>query len=150
MPHAAALVARIACIALMGVFVAAFGVGCDADPDRRLTKREYIQQSNDLQRSASEILGSLAGERAGKPATAEAQLVPFDELIDGYAALNPPRAWQDEHDTMVESLRVMRQAMGIVSRASPRNTAVINTQLARFTTAQDAFEQAVQDVNASR
>ncbi len=51
---------------------------------------------------------------------------------------------------MLAALRTMRQAIAVVSKASPRNAGVISTQLRRFTLAQSDFEGAVAQINATR
>ncbi|MCW2924916.1 MAG: hypothetical protein JWM98_2320 [Thermoleophilia bacterium] len=141
------LVITLALVLTCGVSFA--GCGSSSD-DRALSKREYIQRGNRLQGDASKVFESLHGNLAATPAAAGAQLKAFDTLIAGYEELRPPKAWRDEHATMLRSLRAMRQSMSIVSKAPATNTAVITTQLARFNSAQRDFRQAVRDVNASR
>ena len=51
---------------------------------------------------------------------------------------------------MVQALRDMRQAIGVISRASSRNAAAISTQVERYAAAQRAFEAAVRRVNETR
>jgi hypothetical protein len=141
---------------LHAVLVFAVGAtvaGCgstETDGPRTLSKREYIVQANELQQDATKVFSALGGRLAPTPAAAKVHLAAFDELIAGYDKLSPPRDWRDEHATMLESLRTMRQAVSIVSRASARNRRVITLQVGRYETAQAAFEQAVRSINASR
>jgi hypothetical protein len=137
---------------LLAVLVLAV-TGCASEPtdgSRTLSKREYIAQANDLQQDATKVFAALGGRLAPTPTAAKPHLAAFDELITGYDELDPPRDWRDEHAEMLESLRTMRQSIAIVSRASARNRPVIDAQVARYGAAQDAFEQAVRSINASR
>jgi len=142
----------LACALVLPLAVAAVASGCgmDVEESRSLSKREYIEASNDLQADAASVFGSLDGRVAATPAQAERYLTALDQLAEGLDELDPPREWRDEHATMVESVRTMRQAMSIVSRASPRNAKVIGVQLERSSQAQRDYEQAVRDINASR
>lgn len=142
---------RIPLLLLAVLALAVVGCGREAkDGSRTLSKREYIAQANGLQQDASTVFAALGGRLAPTPAAAKPHLVAFDELILGYDELDPPRDWRDEHATMLESLRTMRQSIAIVSRASARNRAVITAQVARYEAAQVDFEQAVRSINSSR
>lgn len=142
----------LACLLALLLPAAALLAGCGGDDDgpRAMTKREYIEASNDLQADAASVFGSLDGPVAATPAQAEKYLAALDRLADGLDGLDPPKEWRDEHATMLESVRTMRQSMAIVSKASPRNTRVIGIQLERSSQAQRDYEQAVRDINASR
>lgn len=139
--------AAVLAIALLGALVVG---GCGSDEPPTLSKREYIERSNELQREASGVLTSLDGRVATTPQQAARYLEALDKLIVGLDGLDPPRDWRDEHATMLESVRTMRQAMAIVSRASPRNAAAIKSQLERSGAAQREFDEAVREINASR
>lgn len=137
---------------LLLVLVSGLLAGCGSDDpaSRTLSKREYIERSNRLQSQASTIFTSLDGRVAATPAQAKQYLDALDALAAGLEELRPPREWRDEHATMLDSVRTMRQAMAIVSKASPRNTKVITLQLGRSAQAQRDYEQAVRAINASR
>jgi hypothetical protein len=126
------------------------GCGSDDDGPRTLSKREYIERSNDLQADAATVFTSLDGKVATTPAEAKRYLAALDRLSEGLDGLEPPRDWRDEHATMLESVRTMRHSMAIVSKASPRNAKVITRQLTRSSQAQRDYEQAVREINASR
>ncbi len=136
-------------LAVLVLAVAGCGGGVK-DGDRTLSKREYIVQANQLQQDATTVFAELDGRLAATPAAAKVHLAAFDKLISGYDALEPPRDWRDEHAQMLESLRTMRQSMGIVSKASAKNRRVITLQVDRYVAAQGEFEQAVRSINASR
>lgn len=146
--HRARRWAALALVALLALLPAACG-GEESGP-RPLSKREYIERSNDLQQEAAGVFSSLDGRVATTPAEAARYLKALDRLITGLEGLQPPSDWKDEHATMLESVRTMRQSMAIVSRASPRNAKAIGVQLERSSQAQRDFEAAVRDINASR
>lgn len=149
--HSARLVAMLAIVMLVLVAAAGCGGGDDADDGpRALSKREYIEQSNELQRNAAAVFDQLDGPVAATPEEAAQYLQALEELVVGFQALEPPRDWREEHSTLIESVQVMHQAMSIVSKASARNEPVISRQLQRSADAQRDFEQAVRDINASR
>lgn len=127
-------------------------VGCGSEPstaERTLSKREYIQRSNDLQAKHRAAFTELP-DATRTPATAQRQIAALDALSAGLTELDPPPDWRDEHATMLESLATMRHALVIISRASPANRPVITAQVRRHSEAQQAFDQAVQDINRSR
>ncbi len=142
---------RISILLVAAASIALAGCGAErSNEPRTLSKREYIAQANDLQAGATKVFAALDGRLAATPAAAQVHVEAFDGLISGYEALSPPPDWRDEHAELIESLRTMRQAIVIVSRASARNRQAINTQVARFEAAQTSFEQAVRSINASR
>jgi hypothetical protein len=124
--------------------------GCGSDEPRTLSKREYIEQANGLQKEAAQTFAQLEGRTVATPATAKAQLLALDRLIAGFTKLDAPAAWRDEHAALVASLQTMRQSMAVVARASRRNTKAIRVQLGRYAAAQRDFEAAVREINASR
>lgn len=141
-------------IALLLVAAALLLAGCGEDaPDdgpRPLSKREYIERSNELQSDAASVFSSLDGRVAATPAQATRYLQALDRLITGLESLVPPREWRDEHEDMLEAVRTMRQSMSIVSKASPKNQRVIALQLERSGQAQRDYERAVREINATR
>lgn len=150
------LAARIAIAASLLVACMVLASGCGMgdgaaeDGPRALSKREYIERSNELQAQAADVFAKLDGPVAATPKDAAQYLTALDELHAGLGQLNPPAAWEEHHATLVESVRIMREAMAIVSRASARNERVIKRQLQRSADAQREYEQAVQAINASR
>jgi hypothetical protein len=145
----ASRVIPLALVLVAMLLLPACGGDDDAGP-RALSKREYIERSNALQSDAATVFNSLHGRVATTPAQATRSLQALDKLIAGLDKLNPPREWRDEHARMLEAVRTMRQAMAIVSKASPRNARVITLQLKRSSQAQRDYEAAVHDINASR
>jgi hypothetical protein len=141
----------IALLLLVAVMLLA-GCGEDATSDgpRPLSKRAYIERSNELQSDAASVFSSLDGRVAATPAQATRYLQAFDRLITGLESLTPPREWRDEHEDMLEAVRAMRQSMAIVSKASPKNQRVIALQLERSGQAQRDYERAVREINATR
>lgn len=138
-------------VVLTAVAVAAACGGdlADGDGARRLSKREYIDRFNVLQRNAGTIFTGLDTALRTQD-TAKSRLDALDSMIDSIAELRPPRTWQDEHDTLLRSLRTMRESLGIIARASSRKQGAIAAQVRRYTQAQRDFEKAVRQVNATR
>lgn len=144
------------CVPVVLVLLVAIGAswmlsacGSTADDARSLTKRQYIERFNELQRSSASIFDDL--ETATRdPKAAATLLATFDELIASVDELRPPREWEDEHGDMLEALRTMREAIAVLSRASAAKPGAITAQVDRFTNAQRQFEGAVKRVNATR
>jgi tetratricopeptide (TPR) repeat protein len=120
------------------------------DGSRPLSKREYIEASNELQADAATTFAQLDGRFPATPAAARTHAATFNALIAGHRELVPPADWQDEHDALVVALVQMRNSMKVVARASARNRAAVEYQLGRYQDAQADYEQAVRDINASR
>jgi hypothetical protein len=145
---------RIALTMLASVLVLA---GCGSSDDagggdgsRPLSKREYIEASNDLKADAAATFAQLDGRFPATPAAARTHAGTFNALIEGHRELVPPADWQDEHDALINALVQMRNSMKVVARASARNRPVVEYQLGRYRDAQADYEQAVRDINASR
>lgn len=130
--------------------------GCGSDGgstetgDRPLSKRAYIQRADELQRGAEGVFQTLDGRLPATPEQAAPRLATLDELMAGYRQLRPPEDWEDEHERLLDALARMRQSLDVVSRVSASRRAVIETQVGIYEQAQDDFEQAVRDINASR
>jgi len=137
-------------LVICGVLLGACGGDADGNGgDRALTKREYIERFNVLQQDAATIFDGI-DDATRDAASAKSHLADLDELIAGVNALRPPKVWQDEHRTMLSSLRVMRQSIDVLSRAPASQPGAINAQVQRFADAQRDFRDAVRDVNATR
>lgn len=143
--RAAALVLALAVLATLLA-----GCGDDSDEPRTLSKREYISRANELQGTATTVFAQLKGRAPASTAAAKAHLDALDQLIDGYAKLRPPATWRDEHRTMLQSLRTMREAISTIARANAKGASIIQVQLTRYRDAQRDFERAVRSINASR
>ena len=146
---------RTATVAAMMVVSALLAGACaseraDDDGPRQLSKREYIATANQLQGDATAVFATLRGRLAATPEQAKVHVTAFDELIAGYEGLVPPTTWRDEHARLLEALRTMRHSMVMISRASPRNRELVVRQVERYRGSQQAFEDAVRDINASR
>lgn len=115
-----------------------------------LSKREYIVQADALKQDAESVFASSDGRLPATPAKAAAIIGALDAMIAGYEALEPPRDWRDEHEAIVAALGQMRDAVGIVARASARNEGAIRFQVARYQQAQADLADAVRSINASR
>jgi hypothetical protein len=144
------VVAACAWLLAAGVLLAGCGTREQDDGPRPLSKREYIQQADALQRGAEEAFVTLDGRIPATPEEAATRIAALDEMIAGYEQLVPPRDWRDSHAQLLESLRTMRQSLQVVSRASAGNRRVIEHQVGRYESAQAEFEQAVRDINATR
>lgn len=140
----------LTCVLLGAALLAAGCGGGTDDGARTLSKREYIQRADALQVDAVEVFTTVDGRLPATPAQAVGTLAAIDDLIAGYERLVPPPDWSDEHETMLGSLRTMRQSLQVVAKASAKNERVIAFQVGRYQDAKQAFDDAVRSINASR
>ncbi len=140
-------------IVIVAAGIVVLAAGCSSDSgggDGRLSKRAYIEQADALQSQAAAVFRTLDGKLPATPAKAKPRLTALDELIAGYEQLEPPRAWQDEHDEILLAVRDMRASLALVSKLSARNAKAIRFQAGRYQDAQRRYEAAIDSINATR
>lgn len=135
--------------ARLAAIVAAVGVLLGACGDGRLSKNEYIKQSNAIQQDASATMNKL-GSVGGKQAEAKALVVEFDKVIKRTEALKPPTAWQEHHDAILASMKTLRDSIKVMAQARKGDVKTATAQYARITEAQTGYEKAINAINADR
>lgn len=146
---------RIACrvllLAVIALACAACGAATPSTPSapRPLSKRVYVERLNAAQESAPAVFADIS-QATRNPRRAAPHLAAIDALIAEVAALRPPKVWISEHATLLRSLRQMRAAIDVLSRAPASRTAIITTQVGRYEAARTRYEAAIRAINRSR
>lgn len=137
---------RCARVVALVAAAAMLAAGCG---DGRLSKNEYITQSNKIQENASATMNKL-GSAGTKQAEAKRLVKEFDKAIDQTEALKPPTEWQKHHDAIVKSMKSLRDALKIMSQAKMGDVKTATAQYATVTEAQQRYQQAITAINADR
>ncbi len=124
---------------------------CGSD---RLSKREYIERVNRINRTMGSTQQQLRKSTGAAPAKRSEALASaadqVDTVVQEVQRLRPPREWEDEHRDLISGARMIRDGLRQLAEAPVSNRPKQVAALRLVTDGSDRVQKATARINDSR